>query len=79
MRVTIKKCKYSRKIGLQLVEVINMANEKVIGKDNYSKRFNKCFKIEFNFTKKNDVVMKCSRYGKMPCVWHFFPLLYFIF
>jgi hypothetical protein len=52
MKVTTKKCKYSRKIGLQLVEVINMATEKVIGKGNYSKRFSKCFKIESNFTKK---------------------------
>ncbi len=30
-------------------------------------------------SQKNDVVMKCLRYGIMPCVWHFFPLLYFIF
>jgi hypothetical protein len=77
MRVTIQKCKYSRKIGLQLVEV-NMAIERLIGKCNYNKKFNKNFKIEFNFTKIN-VVMKCLRYGRMPCVWHFFPLLYFIF
>ncbi len=51
MRVTTQKCKYSRKIRLQLVEV-NMATERVIGKGNNSKRFSKCFKIESNFTKK---------------------------
>jgi hypothetical protein len=33
-----------------------MAIERLIGKGNYSKRFNKYFKIQFNFTK-IDVVM----------------------
>jgi hypothetical protein len=74
MKVTTKKCKYSRKIGLQLVEVINMATERVIGKGNYS-----VLRLNLISQKKNDVVMKCLRYGRMPCVWHFFPLLYFIF
>jgi hypothetical protein len=50
-----------------------MATERVIGKAIIVKDLANVLRLNLISQKKNDVVMKCLRYGRMPCVWHFFP------